>query len=80
MELKKQVKMGLKQTGKGQRAACNGTKKFEEKSEEPQRRRVSPKESEDVPTERTGSERFWHLSEWNFYPGLKMECRAALRN
>lgn len=31
MELKKQVKMGLKQTGKGQRAAGNGTKKFEEK-------------------------------------------------
>lgn len=33
MELKKQVKMGLKQTGKGQRAAGNGMKRFEEKEE-----------------------------------------------
>ena len=50
------------------------------KSEEPQRRWVSPKESEDVPTELTGSERFWHLSKWNFYQGLNMEYRAALGN
>lgn len=28
--LKKQVKMGLKQTGKGQRAVGNGTKRFKE--------------------------------------------------
>lgn len=33
MELKKQVKMGLKQTGKGQRAMENGTKRFKEKEE-----------------------------------------------
>lgn len=51
------------------------------KSEEPQRRRESPKESEDVPTKLTGSrKRFQHPSKWDFYPGLKMECRAALGN